>query len=183
MNLGEKILEARKKKGYTQKELGSLLNVSDKVISKRETNKSIPDIEMIKKISTVLEISLNDLFDSIDTSETNSQSIVKNKVFNFIKLTFLFVGIILISIIFYYSGKEIADKNAYFDTTIFAIFKLIKNVLVLLSCLFEVITIADLFLNINQKKLKPYQIVLIAVFVGIFVMIAILAFCLGEILF
>ncbi|MBO5766770.1 MAG: helix-turn-helix transcriptional regulator, partial [Lentisphaeria bacterium] len=41
MSIGEKILELRKRNSMTQRELGERLNVSDKVISKWETGKSL----------------------------------------------------------------------------------------------------------------------------------------------
>ena len=56
MNFGDKILEA-KKKGLTQKELGALLHVSDKVISKWEIK--IPECdEIISPFLIIIAIQL-----------------------------------------------------------------------------------------------------------------------------
>lgn len=50
----------------TQKDLAEQLNVSDKVISRWETGKSLPDILMMKKISEVLEVSISELYDCVE---------------------------------------------------------------------------------------------------------------------
>lgn len=51
MNLGEKIYNLRKKKGYSQESLASMMNVSRQAISKWEINESLPDMENLKKTS------------------------------------------------------------------------------------------------------------------------------------
>ena len=45
---GGTIKALREKKGYTQKQLGELLLVSDKTVSKWETGKGLPDISLIE---------------------------------------------------------------------------------------------------------------------------------------
>ncbi len=47
---GLMIKELRQKRHLTQMELGSLLNVSDKTISKWETGKGLPDITLIEPL-------------------------------------------------------------------------------------------------------------------------------------
>lgn len=47
-DLGKKISSLRKNNSMTQKELASLLHISDKVISKWELNQSEPDINSLK---------------------------------------------------------------------------------------------------------------------------------------
>ena len=59
LNLGERITELRKLKKMTQKELAEMLNVSDKVISKWETGKSLPDVEIMLKLSEALGTSIS----------------------------------------------------------------------------------------------------------------------------
>lgn len=43
--MGKFISEARKKKGLTQKDLASIIYISDKAVSKWERGLSFPDIE------------------------------------------------------------------------------------------------------------------------------------------
>ncbi|MFA7068931.1 MAG: helix-turn-helix domain-containing protein, partial [Acidaminococcaceae bacterium] len=55
---GNMIRSLREKKGYTQKQLAELLNVSDKTVSKWETQKGLPDISLLEPISKTLSISI-----------------------------------------------------------------------------------------------------------------------------
>jgi len=55
MELKYQIRNARKDKGYTQKELADLLDVAKTSISNWETSVSFPGIETLKKLSKILE--------------------------------------------------------------------------------------------------------------------------------
>ncbi len=59
--VGGFIAELRKEKGLTQLQLAEMLNVTDKAISRWETGKGYPDIELLQKISDTLGVSLNEL--------------------------------------------------------------------------------------------------------------------------
>ena len=99
-NLGQKIKEQRIKKGLTQQEFAELLYVSDKTISSYECNRTVPDINMLFKISNILDINLYNLIDNNFNSLDNLEIEVKLKVnisdFNRIK------GIINNQNIFYF---------------------------------------------------------------------------------
>ena len=57
MSYGERISKLRQSKNITQKELASKLYVTDKTISSWELNRTEPSIEMIIKLSEILECS------------------------------------------------------------------------------------------------------------------------------
>ena len=59
--IGKFILELRKQKGMTQKELAEKVGVSDKTISKWECGNSIPDITYLEALCNSLNISVNEL--------------------------------------------------------------------------------------------------------------------------
>ena len=59
--IGKFILELRKQKGMTQKELSEKVGVSDKTISKWECGNSIPDITHLEALCNSLDISVNEL--------------------------------------------------------------------------------------------------------------------------
>ena len=59
--IGKFILELRKQKGLTQKELAEKIGVSDKTISKWECGNSIPDISYLEALCNSLDISVNEL--------------------------------------------------------------------------------------------------------------------------
>jgi len=58
---GNMIKSLREKKGYTQKQLAELLSVSDKAVSKWETQKGLPDISLLEPIAKTLGISISEL--------------------------------------------------------------------------------------------------------------------------
>ena len=62
--LSEKIKELRKKKGLTQEELASSLNVSRQAITKWESGEGTPDIENLKNIALFFHVSVDYLVDS-----------------------------------------------------------------------------------------------------------------------
>ncbi|GLG88893.1 helix-turn-helix domain-containing protein [Sellimonas catena] len=59
---GNTIRTLREKKGITQKELAEIISVSDKTVSKWETNKGLPDIGIIEELAKALKVSLAELF-------------------------------------------------------------------------------------------------------------------------
>lgn len=57
MILGEKIMELRKKNGWSQEELAGKLNVSRQSVSKWESSMSVPDLDKILQLSEIFEVS------------------------------------------------------------------------------------------------------------------------------
>ena len=58
---GQFISERRKAIGLTQKELAERLGVTNKAVSKWETGGGMPDVSMLKKLSEILEVSVDEL--------------------------------------------------------------------------------------------------------------------------
>ena len=76
MTLGEKLKSARKSIGLTQGQLAEKLLVSRQAITKWEAGKGMPDIENLKQLSKLLNISIDSLLDSgenIDLSVTRQE--------------------------------------------------------------------------------------------------------------
>ena len=63
MTFGEKLQEARKRVGYTQEQLAEKLCVSRSAIAKWESGNGMPDIENLKGISQLLDVSIDYLLD------------------------------------------------------------------------------------------------------------------------
>lgn len=63
MTLGEKIRHARKCCGLSQEQLAEKLCVSRSAIAKWETDKGMPDIENLKMLSRLLNVSVDSLLD------------------------------------------------------------------------------------------------------------------------
>lgn len=67
--LSNRIYELRKQKGFSQKELGAILGVSNKAVSKWETGTAIPKTETLIKLSEVFEISTEELLNFVHIEE------------------------------------------------------------------------------------------------------------------
>ena len=62
-NFGKFISELRKEKGMTQLQLAEKLNVTDKAVSRWETGKNFPDIEIFEDLSKILDVSISELLE------------------------------------------------------------------------------------------------------------------------
>lgn len=69
--MGIQICRLRKSKGMTQKQLAQKLGVTDKAVSKWERGINYPDIELLKPLAEILEISVAALLCGTD-QETGS---------------------------------------------------------------------------------------------------------------
>ncbi|MDU1443053.1 MAG: helix-turn-helix transcriptional regulator [Clostridium cochlearium] len=56
---GKLISTIRKQKGMTQKDIATLLNVSDKAVSKWERGECYPEVTLLPQLSSILEISID----------------------------------------------------------------------------------------------------------------------------
>jgi len=68
---GSTIKRLREDKGYTQKQLASLLSVSDKTISKWESGRGLPDISLIEPLSRALNVSVAELLSGECVTNSN----------------------------------------------------------------------------------------------------------------
>lgn len=60
--VGNFICELRREKGLTQKQLGDMLGVTNKAVSKWENGSAIPRIQLLPKLAEILECSQEELF-------------------------------------------------------------------------------------------------------------------------
>ena len=60
--IAERIVHRRKELGLTQKQLAELLHVSDKTVSRWETDKQIPDALTMQAIAAALDMSIAELY-------------------------------------------------------------------------------------------------------------------------
>ena len=77
MNLGNHIMQARKKAGLSQEAIAEKLGVSRQTISKWETDETVPDIYQSKKLAKLYHLSLDELIEfDVDLKEIGH--IIKN---------------------------------------------------------------------------------------------------------
>ena len=73
---GEIIKNARIQKGFTQIELGEILGVSNKAISRWETGESFPDIGMLENIASTLDLKIDEIVLG-ETTDFESEALKK----------------------------------------------------------------------------------------------------------
>ena len=61
MKFGDRLTMYRGEKGFNQKEFASALGITPTRLNYWEKNKREPDVEMLKKIASILEVSTDDL--------------------------------------------------------------------------------------------------------------------------
>lgn len=81
-NFGSLFANRRKEKGYTQKSVAEVLHTTDKSISRWETNKSLPDMEMMNIIAEVLDIPIHQLLKYKIKEDDASYEIIINELKN-----------------------------------------------------------------------------------------------------
>lgn len=66
------ITSMRLKKEWSQEDLAGFMNVTRQAVSKWETGASIPDIELLLKLSKLFSVTINDLFEKVVQGEVHS---------------------------------------------------------------------------------------------------------------
>ena len=90
MEIGNKILELRKKANLSQEELAEKVGVTRQTISKWELEETSPDIAQAKKISQIFKVSLDELVNN------DTQTILVEKVSNTEKLSTIILKLLRI---------------------------------------------------------------------------------------
>lgn len=74
MNIGDKLSELRKQKGFSQEHVASLLNVTRQSVSKWENNIALPETQKLIELSSLYEVSLDYLVkDDLELIQSVSQ--------------------------------------------------------------------------------------------------------------
>ena len=100
-NLGERLLNLRKKQNLSQEEVADKLNVTRQTISKWETNQSVPDFDKIVPLCELYGITPNELF--IELAEKAEKNVLVNDLGDGLKNNKKAKGI-AIGILLYFLG-------------------------------------------------------------------------------
>lgn len=122
---GEFIYAQRKKLGYTQEELGRKLKVTNKAVSKWETGETLPDIQLLPELASVLNVTIDELLTQRKASVVVEEAPKpKSNLFLWIMCSVLIVVVISLAVIIFDVMKkpkpvEITVENAtdYFEIT------------------------------------------------------------------
>lgn len=88
MNLGDKILQLRKKSGLSQEQLGEKIDVTRQTISNWELGETTPNPEQLKKMSKAFNVSIDEILDN------DSKDFLMNKISNTEKLAGIIIKIL-----------------------------------------------------------------------------------------
>lgn len=78
--IGIYISSKRKEKNLTQRELAKKLYVSDKAVSKWERGICMPDISLIEKLSTILDVSISEILKGEDIEKDKDDELLKESI-------------------------------------------------------------------------------------------------------
>lgn len=110
MNLGDKILELRKKSNLSQETLAEKVGVTRQTISKWELGDTYPDIKQASKIAELFEITLDELIGNLIIAKIDATEKENKKGFKIVVclssfLILLFI-IELVAVSFYFLGTN-----------------------------------------------------------------------------
>lgn len=153
MELSEKLVALRKKKGLTQEELASVLYVSRTAVSKWESGRGVPNIESLKAISKYFCVSIDELL-STDELLTIAQEDSKNRATKIRDLVFSLLDVSMILFLFFplfgQKGDGVVSEVSLLSLDISLYIKIGYFALVLAIVIFGVFTLA---LQNNESEL------------------------------
>lgn len=106
MEIGNKIMELRKKNNFSQEDLAEKVGVTRQTISKWELGETAPDLKQAKVLSQVFKVSLDELVDNdiknIIIEKTTNTEKLTGMIINILKAlgTFFLIYLIIMIIIF-----------------------------------------------------------------------------------
>lgn len=175
------ISRRRKELGLTQQELAEQLFVSDKVISKWETGKSVPDTSILVELSNVLEISLDELLNFGKKVETKNLKLavadnVKMKYHNAMIMT---IALAIVASILFLVARMIDYNDYHREYGIFALILYILSSILLIGSIGvfviarnKIIIDFPKFKDIDKSKVRTIIIFYwIIIFVATFVIV------------
>jgi len=99
--IGNFIREIRKKNNLTQKDLADKLGITYQAVSKWENGKNIPDIALLKEISKMFNVDINELLEGEVKTDKESSTRLSNK--NFIWIILLLISVIVVVLVIYFN--------------------------------------------------------------------------------
>ena len=112
--IGKFIKYLRVKKGLSQEELASKINVTNKAISRWECGNGLPGTSLLEPLSKELDISISALLDGQCTNNVVEKSIIKSKKHLIFLIILIILILILMMTIYYCYNNFYGFDNSYF---------------------------------------------------------------------
>lgn len=180
MFIGEKIAELRKENKMTQRELAERLNVSDKVISKWETGKSLPDVETMMRLSKVLGVSISELYESVEKEDTRKiEAYSEERVWQYKKYSIVASFLVALAPIIFFMVEFAWTNNSDIGDVFKFILAMLSIALFVMGLLFQITQYVRLY-SFSQTKfyqseykrtLRKYGLIFLASFLPLVVLI------------
>ena len=164
--IGKFISKLRKEKNMTQQELGDLLGINGKSISKWERGINLPDISILKDLTNIFNISIEELLNG-ERKSISTSSKKDNQYFKILLLLTISVIIILFTILtinnhYQYRVFHIESNNALLNVDGYIIFNPDNEIFLINQIEYksEIVKETDkikIILKNNNKELFTYQ--------------------------
>lgn len=116
MNFSERLKSEREKKGWSQAELAEKIHVSRQSVSKWETGKNYPNIEVIIDLSDLFGITIDELLRS---DQVLTEKVIQDsKQLAYPKWKLIFDSVFLLGVFLLVSKLIIIGSNHFFGTNI-----------------------------------------------------------------
>ena len=112
--IGKFIKYLRAKKGLSQEELASKINITNKAISRWECGNGLPGTSLLEPLSKELDISISALLDGQCTNNVVEKSIIKSKKHLIFLIILIILILILMMTIYYCYNNFYGFDNSYF---------------------------------------------------------------------
>lgn len=113
MEIGNNIVNLRKKSGLSQEELAEKVGVARQTISKWELGETSPDLKQAKELSKIFKVSLDELADNdikeILVEKTTNTEKLAGLILKLIKFIIIFIIVVPIILV----GARMISKNIY----------------------------------------------------------------------
>lgn len=110
------ISKRRKELGLTQQQLAEQLNISDKVVSKWETGKSLPDTSMLIPLAKALQLSVNELIDGKNAVTQMDKTAIYEANVSYKNACIIAMTMQLVAAILVIAGRVLWDRTDRYET-------------------------------------------------------------------
>lgn len=180
MGIDKIILEKRKELGLTQQELAHKLGVTDRSISRWENGTSTPDIHSLKRLSEILNVSMDAFYDNITVEPISNEPIGTSIINRFNTLSILSIGLLVISFIAFLFSYYLTHGSKSSIA-----FQMICFTIIIISVIIFTISCVSFSLHYHTKKLqnhyKRLMIKYLIAFVVLLIILIILIITIGGI--